>query len=96
MFEGDGELIPAWVVRAPWLRTLRPSGEDVSVVLETEQGTTEISAESVVSCFSVMGGVGPDSQPFPVLQQAVTRFTWDGETANGMMERSMPGDQVGR
>ena len=24
------------------------------------------------------------------LQQAITRYTWDGETANGMLERSTP------
>jgi hypothetical protein len=96
VFEGDGELVPAWVVRAPWLDTLRPKGQDVSVLLETERGTTEIRAETVLSCFHVMGGVGPGTEGFPVLQQAVTRFTWDGETANGMLERSMPGNQVTR
>jgi hypothetical protein len=42
----------------------------------------------------VMGGVGPGTDGFPVLQQAITRFTWDGETANGMMERSMPSNLV--
>ncbi len=24
------------------------------------------------------------------LQQAIVRYTWDGETANGMLERSTP------
>jgi hypothetical protein len=95
LFDGDGDLIPAWVVDAPWLRRLRPQGEDVSVVLETADGTTRIQAESVVSNYSVMGGVG-SNPAFPVLQQAITRYTWDDETANGMMERSMPGDQIDR
>jgi hypothetical protein len=94
VFDGDGELVPAWVVDAPWLKTLRHRGQDVSVVLETERGTTRIEAESLVSCFMVMGGVGPGTQGFPVLQQAITRFTWDGEVANGMMERSMPSNLV--
>jgi hypothetical protein len=31
-----------------------------------------------------------------VLQQAISRFTWDSETANGMTERSSVGDQVSR
>ena len=96
VFDGDGELIPAWVVRAPWLQTLRSKGQDVSVVLETARGTTEIRAETVLSSFHVMGGVGPGTEGYPVLQQAVTRFTWDGESANGMLERSMPGNQVSR
>jgi hypothetical protein len=95
VFSGDGELIPAWVVDAPWLRRLQPSGEDVSVVLETANGTTHIQGDSVMSNFTVMGGVG-SNPAFPVLQQAITRFTWDGETANGMMERSTPGDQIDR
>jgi hypothetical protein len=41
-----------------------------------------------------MGGVGPDGAALPVLQQAVVRYTWDGDTANGMIERSMPGDRI--
>lgn len=93
LFDGDGELTPAWVVDAPWLRRLRPSGEDVSVVLETATGSTRISSESVLSNFTVMGGVGTGGA-WPILQQAITRYTWNGETANGMMERSMPGDKV--
>jgi hypothetical protein len=92
LFEGDGQLIPAWVVRAPWLRSLQPSGEDVTVVLETEKGTTTIQGESIISTFSgAIEGLGN-----PVLQQAIARYTWDGESANGMMERSTRSDQVAR
>ena len=50
-------------------------------------------ARSVMSNFMVMGGVG-SSPDFPVLQQAITRYTWDGESAHGMMERSTPGNQI--
>jgi hypothetical protein len=96
LFDGDGELIPARVIDAPWIRKMQPKGEDVSVVLETARGTTRIRGESVLSCFMVMGGVGPGTEGFPVLQQAITRFTWDGETAHGMMERSMPGNLLER
>jgi hypothetical protein len=95
IFEGNGELVPAWVLEAPWLRQLRPGGEDVSVVLQTADGTSRIQAESIMSNFSVMGGVGANPA-YPVLQQAIVRYSWDGEMANGMMERSMPGDQVTR
>jgi hypothetical protein len=94
LFDGDGELIPAWVVDAPWLRTLQPRGQDVSVVMESEKGTTHVRGESIASCFSVMGGVGPGTEGFPVLQQAIVRYSLDGETANGMMERSMPANKV--
>jgi prepilin-type processing-associated H-X9-DG protein len=95
LFHGEGELIPAWVVKAPWLRTMEPGGEDVSVVLETDNGTTTIRAQSIISTFSIISGMGTPA-PFPVLQQAIARFTWDGESANGMMERSTRGDQVKR
>jgi hypothetical protein len=90
---GDGTLTPARVIQAPWLSKLQHRGEDVPVVLETVSGTTtRIAAESLVSCFTVMGGIGPGTQGYPVLQQAIACFTWDGETANGMMERSLPGN----
>jgi hypothetical protein len=91
LFEGDGGLIPARVVQAPWLRRLQAKGDDASVVLETEHGTTTIHGETMLSTFLVMppevgGGLN--------LQQAITRYTWDDETANGMLERSMPFDQL--
>ncbi len=44
----------------------------------------------MVSSFSVMGGIGPGTEGFPVLQQSISRYTMDGESANGMMDRSMP------
>jgi hypothetical protein len=91
LFAGDGELIPARVIEAPWLRRMIPQGQDVSVVLETEGGTTTIEGETVVSTFHHMGAVG-DFQ----LQQCIARYTLDGESANGMLERSSPAHQVER
>ncbi len=86
VFTGDGDLIPARVVSAPWLRELRPSGEDVSVVIETAEQTHVINGETLMSTFMVMppevSGGGMQ------LQQAVTRFRWDGEAGMGMTERS--------
>jgi hypothetical protein len=93
LFEGDGELIPGTVVDAPWLRKMQPTGEDVSVVLETAQGTITIQAETQISTFSA---IGTETGAFPVLHQAIVRYTLDGESANGMMERSMPPGQVER
>jgi prepilin-type processing-associated H-X9-DG protein len=91
LFDGDGALIPARIVKAPWLHSVEPQGEDVSVVIETERGTTTIQGESVLSTFH---GMVPDDGVGLVLQQAIVRYTWDGEAANGMMERSMPSDGV--
>jgi hypothetical protein len=93
IFDGDGELIPAWVVDAPWLRRLQPKDEDVSVVLETARGTIRIEGRSVLSNFMVMGGVGANPD-FPVLQQAIVHYKWDDESFNGMMERSTRGGQI--
>jgi hypothetical protein len=91
VFDGDGVLIPARVVRAPFLRALTPCGEDVSLVLETAQGTIEIGAETLTSTFHVMPPeVGGGLQ----LQQALARYTWDGESGVGMIERSATPERV--
>jgi hypothetical protein len=102
LFSGDGELIPARAVEAPWLRRLQPLGEDVSVVLETADGTVRIAGETVLSTHDI---TDPSELPaeqlalmanwtFPALQQAGVRYTWDGEQAMGMLERSIPTDQL--
>jgi hypothetical protein len=83
LFDGEGGLVPARVAQAPWLGEPCAKGEDVSVVLETERGTTTIAGESMLSTFMVFGPLAGFT-----LQQAIARYTWDGETANGMMERS--------
>lgn len=95
IFDGDGELIPARVVDAPWLRRLQPRDEDVSVVLETTRGSIRIKGTTLLSNFTIMGGVGANPD-FPVLQQAIVRYEWDGESFNGMMERSTRGGQIER
>lgn len=91
VFLGDGQLIPARVVDAPWLRRLVPSGEAVPCVLETADGTVQIEAQTALSTFMVMPPeVGGGLQ----LNQSIVRYSWDGESANGMMERSTSPDAV--
>lgn len=86
VFEGDGALIPARAVEAPWLATLTPSGEDVPCVLETADGAvTMITGRSAASTFMVMP---PDVGDGMQLQQAIVRYEWDGEPGVGMLERS--------
>jgi len=95
LFEGGDALTPARVVDAPWLRRLEPKGQDVSVVLETERGRTTITGETILSTFMVMGpqqGMG-FTEGFN-LQQAIVRYDWEGETANGMLERSTSSDML--
>jgi hypothetical protein len=81
----DGRMVPARVTKAPWLKTLVASGEDVSVELESELGVTVIEAESALATF----GVGAP-MPGMNLCQGGARFRWKGETAYGMTERSLP------
>ena len=87
VYEPAGTRIPARVVEAPWLRRMEPRGQKFSAVLEADDGRTEtIDGETVVSVFAAIPVTGDFS--FPVLQQSIVRYTWGGETSNGMMERS--------
>lgn len=79
-----GRLVRAQVVKAPLLRRLVGHGDDVSVELESELGRTRIEGVTALSTFRVnnadIGGLD--------LQQGAGRFTWDGQAAYGMVERS--------
>lgn len=104
VFTGDGGLIPARAVRAPWLTRLRPRGEDVSLVLETAEGLVEIGGETVLSTHDIhhdddtysVHALKQEMADFPALQQAGVRYSWDGEQAYGMLERSNPLDKIAR
>jgi hypothetical protein len=91
LFTGDGGLIPAKVLEAPWLTRLEPNGQDVSVVLESALGVTRIDGETVVSTYEL--GL-PEYPQFPVLTQAGVRYRWEGEEAYGMLERSSLRDRI--
>lgn len=91
-FVFDGErMIPATMVDAPWLRRLQPTGEDVSLTLRTADGDVHIEGQTVLS--SCMAG-GTHHEFAPALQQAGVRYRWDGEESFGMLERSIPVDQL--
>ena len=100
----DGELVPARVVEAPWLRRLRPADEDVTLVLETDRGTVRIEGQTVVSTHDITDRSEIPAEQlalmanwtFPALQQAGVRYRWDGEEAIGMLERSSPMEAIER
>lgn len=104
VFTGEGRLIPARVVKAPWLTRLQALGEDVSVVLETAEGTVHIEGETVFSTHDIhhdddmysMHALKKEMPSFPALQQAGVRYRWDGEETYGMLERSNPIDKIVR
>jgi hypothetical protein len=91
LFTGDGALIPAKVLEAPWLTSLLPRGDDVAFVLESELGITRIEGETVFSTFEM--GI-PEFPQFPILFQGGVRYRWDGEETYGMLERSSMRDKI--
>jgi hypothetical protein len=102
IFAGDGDLVPARAVQAPWLTRLQALGEDVSLVLETADGIVHIEGETVFSTHDIhhnddtfsVRAMKEEHPNFPALQQAGVRYRWDGEESYGMLERSNPIDKL--
>jgi hypothetical protein len=86
----DGEVVPAKFVDAPWKTEWTPSGEDVSFRLRTKRGDVEIAGQTYTTTVNPIAEPPVGRAAFPATQQGIVRFTWDGETAFGMMERSSP------
>lgn len=82
----DGKMHKAKVRRPPWLRQFLVEGDDVSLELESDLGVTRIAGATEFCTFSILPTPSPDGN-FN-LQQSGARYTWDGQTAHGMIERS--------
>lgn len=84
VFTGEGRPHPARVVQAPWMTRLATTGDDVSLVLESDIGSIRIEGESLLSTFDhhlfEMADVA-------VLHQGAARYVWDGEETVGLVER---------
>ena len=65
-----------------------PRGDDVSCQIETAEGTFAITGVTVNATFH-MGNPGVNGFNN---QQGGVKFTWDGQTAYGMIERSSPAE----
>jgi hypothetical protein len=80
----DGRMYSARAVKIPWLRRIVGEGDDASLELESELGITRIHGVTAPSTFRVgnpdIGGLN--------LQQGGVKYTWDGQAAYGMIERS--------
>src|SRR5262249_30650292 len=80
----DGRMYAAKAVKAPWLRRVVGSGDDVSLELESELGRTRIGGLTTLSTFRIgnpdMGGLN--------LQQSGVLYRWGDQSAYGMIERS--------
>jgi hypothetical protein len=102
VYEGDGDLVPARIIEAPWLTRIQPLHEDVPVVLATERGTIRIEGETVLSTYDIhhadktfsTAAMRQERSDFPALQQAGVRYRWDGEETFGMLERSSPQNKI--
>ncbi|MDZ7882642.1 MAG: hypothetical protein U5N53_06875 [Mycobacterium sp.] len=92
VFTGDGGLIPARVVSAPWLASPPRIGDEVSLVLESELGLTEIKGITTVSVLNL--GDPSSGNALAALHQAGVRYSWDGEDAAGALERSTPPREI--
>lgn len=80
----NGRWYPAKARNIPFLRTLLPRGDDVSVELESELGITRIGGSTALGIIKVGS---PDTMGL-TLQQGGALYSWDGQEAYGMIERS--------
>ncbi len=80
----DGKMHHGKAAVMPWLKVADENSQDVSLEIETELGTTRIAGETMLSTMRVartdLFGLS--------LQQTGARYSWDGQTAYGMLERS--------
>ncbi len=90
---GDAALTPARVVQAPWLRELVARDEDVSLILETEDGR-QVSIKGTTYAPTHDVSQRPEYPNFPALFQGGVRYEWDGEVSYGMLERSTMRDRI--
>jgi hypothetical protein len=84
----DGRMYPARATKIPFLRNIAPRGDDVSLELESELGVTRIEGSTTLATFH-LGNPGVNSMNN---QQSGVRYTWDGMTTYGMIERSSPSE----
>jgi len=85
-----GRMYAARAVKIPWLRRIVGEGDEASVELESDLGITRVGGVTAPSTFRVgnpdIGGLN--------LQQGGVRYTWDGQSTFGMIERSSPAGQT--
>lgn len=84
----DGWMYPAKARNIPFLRTIVPRGDDVSLELESELGITRIAGMTELSTFH-LGNAGMNGFHN---QQGGVRYILDGMEAFGMIERSSPAE----
>ena len=87
-FFRNGVMHPARATNIPFLRNLMAEGDDVSLELDCAAGRIAIGGTTTLSSFHIgNAGVGGMNN-----QQGTVRYTLDGMTAYGMIERSSPAE----
>ncbi|AYJ85292.1 hypothetical protein D3Y57_04545 (plasmid) [Sphingomonas paeninsulae] len=101
LFDGEKKTYGK-VIEAPWMTSIIPHGGPVGLVIETEAGLTRIDGITHDTTFIAKdkpmfgdwapgGIVSGMALPF---HQGGALYTWDGEEAYGMIERSLPVEQM--
>jgi hypothetical protein len=89
----DGKMHPARATRVPWLRRLVGEGDDASLEIESALGRVQIAATTALATYRIM--TKADGLPVDFdLHQGGARYTWDGMTSYGMIERSCTADEL--
>lgn len=83
----DGKSYPAVASKIPWLESLVASGEDLSLEMTSDLGVTKIGGVGQFNTYKT----GIAEMPGFALNQGGAKYTWDGQTAYGMCERSSLG-----
>jgi hypothetical protein len=86
----DGRMHRARATKIPFLQNIMPHGDDVSLELESELGVTRIEGVTTLCTFHI-GNPGVNSMNN---QQSGVRYSWDGLTTHGMIERSSPAERT--
>jgi len=91
VIDGQGQRHAARVTGAPWMRRLRGTGDDATLVLESAVGTIRIEGEVLLSLFDHHHFEMADSS---ILHQGTARYRWDGEETIGLIERCTLRDRL--
>jgi hypothetical protein len=96
-FVFDGETLhPATAVEVPRLRTAAGEPRRFTLAITTEAGIATAEVEQSASMgltfgrpVGLVGGVDVEDPELPVITEGPARITWDGETADGWIEKSI-------
>lgn len=91
LLAADGTRTAARIAQAPWMKRLRATGEDATLIFESEIGAVTVDGATLLTTF--------DHHLFEmaeiaVLEQGVARYRWDGEETIGLIERCTLREQL--